>query len=93
MSGSPERHERERPAQRQQRERTARRQGQAYSGAFEAVSAILIGALLGYWADESFETSPVGLLVGVVLGFAAFVLRLVRLGRSLHESGERENEP
>jgi F0F1-type ATP synthase assembly protein I len=68
-----------------ERASTVRRQGAAYQGAFEAVLAILISAGIGYWADAKFGTSPVGLLVGVAVGFAAFVLRLVRLGRGLRE--------
>ncbi len=55
--------------------------GRAYQGAFEAVFAIVIGAGLGYGVDSRFATEPWGVLVGLALGFAAFVLRLVRLGR------------
>lgn len=58
-----------------------RRFGRAYQGAFEAVFAIVIGAGLGYAVDARFGTEPFGVLVGLALGFAAFVLRLVRLGR------------
>lgn len=61
----------------------ARRQGLAYQAASEAVFAILIAAGLGYWADSHFETSPWLLLIGLGLGFTAFVLRLLRLGRQL----------
>lgn len=65
------------------RDTQARRQGLAYQGAIEAVFAILIAAGLGYWADTSFGTSPWLLVTGLVLGFTAFVLRLLRLGRQL----------
>lgn len=65
------------------RQRQARRQGQAYQAAFEAVVAILIAAGLGYWVDGRFDTAPWGLLIGTALGFASFVLRLLRLGRQL----------
>lgn len=58
-----------------------RRFGRAYQGAFEAVFAIVIGAGLGYAVDSRFGTEPVGVLVGLGLGFGAFVLRLLRLGR------------
>jgi len=58
-----------------------RRLGVAYQGAFEAVFAIVVGAGLGYAVDSRFETEPIGVLVGLGLGFGAFVLRLVRLGR------------
>ena len=58
--------------------------GGAYEGAFEAVGAILIATGFGYWFDQHYETTPVGILVGAGIGFAAFVLRLVRLGKQLH---------
>jgi F0F1-type ATP synthase assembly protein I len=66
--------------------REARRQAAAYQGAFEAVLAILIAAGLGYWADEVTGSSPRYLLIGVVIGFASFVLRLVRLGRHVGDA-------
>ena len=68
-----------------ERERSARRQNAAYQGAFEAVLAILIASGIGYWADQRFDTSPRYLLIGVVVGFASFVLRLLRLGRLIRE--------
>lgn len=68
----------------------ARRQNLAYQGAFEATVAILICAGAGYWLDGHFDTSPIWLLVGVVVGFASFVLRLLRLGRQLEELRLRE---
>jgi len=70
------------------RQATARHQGLAYQGSFEAVTAILIAAGLGYWLDTKYETSPYGLLIGTVVGFSAFVLRLIRLGRQLQELGD-----
>lgn len=45
--------------------------------------AVLVGAGLGYWADAHWESTPVGVISGVVVGFAAMVLRLLRLGREL----------
>ena len=65
--------------------RNSRRQGAAYQGALEAVFAILIAGGLGYWADSHWGTSPWGLLVGFVVGFGSFVLRLIRLGRQLQK--------
>jgi len=38
---------------------------------------------IGYWADRHFGTSPLYLLIGTAVGFAAFVLRLFRLGRQM----------
>jgi F0F1-type ATP synthase assembly protein I len=63
-----------------------------YQGAFEAVIAILVAALAGYWLDEYFETEPVLLLVGVIIGFTSFVVRLIRLGRWIHESETKDGE-
>ena len=70
----------------------ARRQGLAYQGAFEAVVAILIAMGIGYWADGHFGTSPRYLLIGAVVGFASFVLRLLRLGRRLEQDAPSETD-
>jgi hypothetical protein len=61
--------------------------GDAYQGAFEAVMAVLVGAGAGYWADGHWDTAPYGVLAGVVIGFAAMVLRLLRMRRDLPGDG------
>jgi F0F1-type ATP synthase assembly protein I len=61
------------------------RAGKAYQRALEAVLAIPIGIGIGYFVDERLESSPIGLVIGAALGFAAFVRRLVSM-RSLVES-------
>jgi F0F1-type ATP synthase assembly protein I len=71
-----------------QRQGKARRQGLAYQGAFEAVAAIPIATGIGYWIDASYETGPYGVLIGATVGFAAFVLRLIRLGSQLQQLGD-----
>ncbi len=58
--------------------------GVAYQGALEAVFAIIVATGAGYWADSAFGSSPWGLLAGATIGFAAFVLRLYRLGTALN---------
>ena len=72
------------------------RQGSAaYQGTMEAVFAVLVAVGIGYFIDRTFETFPAFLLVGVGVGFAAFVLRLWRLGREINEperSGEAESK-
>ena len=62
--------------------------GAKYQGALEAVFAIPVGAGLGYFADKYFESNPVGLLIGFALGFAAFILGLVRLRPDHGETSE-----
>lgn len=64
-----------------------RRQGAVYQGAFEAVIALLVAALFGYWLDGRFGTAPVLLLVGIAIGFTSFTVRLIRLGRWVREAG------
>lgn len=51
----------------------------AYQGAVEAVVAMVICALAGWWIDGRFGTGPWGLFVGMALGFAALLLRLLRI--------------
>lgn len=55
----------------------------AYQGAVESVFALAIGVVAGWWADRYFGTTPWCLAVGATIGFAAFVLRLTRLGAAL----------
>ena len=62
----------------------------AYQAALEAVFAIPIAGGLGYWADSSFGTEPILLLLGLVLGFAAFVVRISRMRRLVEAPGEGE---
>ncbi len=80
------------PGQKRLERMAGRAGGGAYEGAFEAVGALLISMLAGYWIDQRYETEPVGLLVGAALGFGAFVLRLVRLGRKLQSDLAGMNE-
>ena len=64
-----------------------------YQGAFEAVIAILVAVLFGYWLDGYFDTAPVFLLIGSAIGFASFTVRLIRLGRWVEQedSGHASN--
>lgn len=68
--------------------------GQVYQGAVEAVFSIPVGVGLGWLADRQFGWAPIGLLVGAGIGFAAFVLRLVRLGKDMQaETAKQETPP
>lgn len=60
-----------------------------YQGSVEAVLSLLIAMGIGYWLDERFDTDPWLLMTGVVLGFAAMVLRIWRM-RGLVENPPEE---
>jgi F0F1-type ATP synthase assembly protein I len=60
----------------------------------EAVFAIPVGVGFGWFADDQFESAPIGILVGAGIGFAAFVLRLVRLTKDVQaETATAETPP
>lgn len=72
--------------------RLGRHGAKAYQAALEAVFAIPIAGGLGYWADRQFGTDPVLLIVGLVLGFATFVVRLSRMRGLMQEPSEKERD-
>jgi F0F1-type ATP synthase assembly protein I len=51
----------------------------AYQGAIEAVIAMGICLLAGWWVDDRFGSGPFGLFAGMGIGFAALLLRLLRI--------------
>ena len=69
---------------------SATRFGPAYQGGLEAALAVVIAMGFGIWADSYFGTSPIGLFLGLGIGFGAFILRLVRL---LGESNPPAEQP
>ena len=84
-----------RPGEEEGSKQPRSRQAAAYQGSFEAVFAILIGAVIGDLADDHFGTAPRYLLVGFAIGFASFVYRLVKLGRTMQDlahDAERDDE-
>lgn len=52
----------------------------------ESVFAIVVGTGIGYWVDTKYGTEPRWLIVGAIVGFAAFVLRLARMAKLVGES-------
>jgi ATP synthase protein I len=59
----------------------ASRQGfsQALKLSSEFVSAIIVGAILGYLLDRLIGTTPWGMIVFLLLGFCAGVLNVLRM--------------
>jgi ATP synthase protein I len=45
----------------------------------ELVAAMIVGGGLGYLADSYFNSSPLGILVGVFLGMSAGLLNVYRM--------------
>jgi F0F1-type ATP synthase assembly protein I len=54
--------------------------------------SIAVGALLGYFFDRYFITSPYGLLVGVFLGSIAAVKRLITFVKSYLKQSDKNDE-
>lgn len=77
---------------RDEKESGGRSKGAVYQGGSEAVFAILIAAGIGYWLDSRFDTAPALLLIGLVVGFASFTLRLIQLGRAMQRRALNEAE-
>ena len=49
------------------------RMGRAYQAAFEATVAVVVAGAAGGFADQRFDTAPMFLIVGVLLGAAQVV--------------------
>jgi ATP synthase protein I len=58
--------------------------GRAFRLASEFVAAILVGLGLGWGADTLFGTTPWGMIVLMLLGFAAGVLNVVRAAAEMN---------
>ena len=54
--------------------------------------AIPVAGGIGAWADSSFGTGPRYLLIGTAIGFASFVLRLMKLGKQLEALGSEDSD-
>lgn len=52
--------------------------GNALRLSSEFIAGVLVGAGIGWFVDRYFETSPWGLIVFLLLGFAAGVLNVLR---------------
>jgi F0F1-type ATP synthase assembly protein I len=78
--------------QRDGKELEARSKGAVYQGGSEAVFAVLIAGGIGYWLDGYFDSAPIGLLIGIAIGFASFTLRLIRLGKEMQRRYSDETE-
>ncbi|WP_421857592.1 AtpZ/AtpI family protein [Oceanicaulis sp.] len=62
--------------------------GQGVRYGTEFAGGVLVGAGLGYLTDQFFNWTPWGLLTGVILGFAAGTLNVVRAAQSMNQSDD-----
>jgi len=51
-----------------------------------------IPALLGWWADSSWKTSPWCMLVGVVLGFILAMFEILQLAKGTDRTSSRSGQ-
>ena len=63
--------------------------GQAFRLSSEFIAGVVAGAGIGYLVDTFFGTSPWGLIVFLLLGFAAAVLNVMRAAGMVAESQMR----
>ncbi|MBO6508592.1 MAG: AtpZ/AtpI family protein [Roseibium sp.] len=61
---------------------------QAMKLSSEFIAGVLVGAGIGWVADQWFGTSPLGLIVFLLLGFAAGVLNVLRSAGVVEQPGE-----
>ena len=74
------------------------RMAEGFKYASEFSAAVLVGAALGYAFDKGLNSSPWGLLIGLILGLGGGVLNIIRaaqetlatedLGQDLPETNE-----
>jgi ATP synthase protein I len=55
--------------------------GRGYEAAWEAALSVVLGAVLGIYADRWLGYSPLFLVIFLALGLAVALRRLIRLGK------------
>ena len=68
---------------------------QAYSYAFrissELIAGPLVGGFVGYWLDRYFGTTPLFLLILLLLGFAAGIMNVIRTAQEMQKLNLEQN--
>lgn len=71
-----------------------RQEAQASRTGYELLGAVLGGLLMGYVADQLFGKPPVGVIVGLFLGFGTGVFNAWRAGQGVEQAvGMRPVKP
>lgn len=55
--------------------------------------SVVIGLLIGRWAEQTWDLAPWGVLFGIGLGFAAAIRSISRTLTSLAQENDSKNEP
>ncbi len=64
----------------------------AWSQGAEFVGAVIVGGGIGFWLDRHFNTGPWGMIVLLVIGFAAGTLNALRYGKSAEATHNEDKE-
>ena len=55
--------------------------------------SVVIGLLIGRWAEQTWDLAPWGVLCGIGLGFAAAIRSISRTLTSLAQENDSKNKP
>lgn len=64
---------------------------QTHVGGMEVGLSVVVGALLGFWADKTWDTSPWGTLIGLTVGLFAAGRTLYRISKKSLADSARED--
>jgi len=68
--------------------------GEAMQLSWVLLFSLLIPLLAGIWLDKKLDTTPLFILIGMVLGIGASTVGVVRMVTRMYKSAERDsNEP
>lgn len=80
------------PASEEERSATSGSVAQAMKLSSEFIAGIVVGALIGWFLDRFAGTSPWGLIVFLLLGFAAGTLNVLRASGYIAENGNIKSD-
>ncbi|OYT71179.1 MAG: ATPase [Armatimonadetes bacterium JP3_11] len=70
-------------------QRNTRALSLAFSIGFALAGPVILGALLGYWLDERFGTSPTWAMLLTLLGMGAGLAQLIRIVHKLNQMEDK----
>lgn len=62
-----------------------------YLGLGAEITVSLAGPMIGgYYIDVYFDSSPIGILSGILIGMILFIMMVIRIARNLNSDGDSE---